>query len=669
MKKALKIILIALASIIVLLVIITLIASPIAKNYVNKHGEELIGRQINIDHLKVNVYNGKVQIYDLKVFEDDGTTEFLTFDTLDVQVKILKLLNNEVHVNYLTLANLKVNVLQNGSNFNFTSILDHFADTTQVEEEKDTTASNWKLGFYNVRLAHWKVYYADKQTGSEWDVKDINIEVPGVYFDGNQSTDAGINLALADGGELNTQVNYTMETNDFNVNLDLKNIALSNIKAYITDIMNINSIQGMLSANLNAKGNLSELLKMNISGNANIAGIDLRTTGNDQVLKCQNIGVNVNKVILDDNIFDIASVTIDGLASHFDLYANTNNFSQLFDVKTATVQKEQPKPEENSTPEPAEPSKPMNLRIGQLRVNNADIVYNDHTLHEPFSFHVANINIASDNLTLSGDNSLTLKAVLPHGGMANIDWKGSLDDIKRSQRLKLDIRNLRLADLSPYTIEYLGQPFTDGIFSFTSLNTINHSQLKGDNRIDIYKPEVGKRRKDIDSALHIPLKAALYILKDKNDKVLLDVPISGNIDSPEFNYMKLVWKTLGNLFVKVATSPARRFAELLGISNNDIEFLAFDPNQSEFTSEQYYILDQLAQVTSYDSNLVIVMKQQVADSVPDSLMKFCEMRNQAVLNYFNQIGVRMSQIEVSNSDERDKRTGFAIESKLRKEDE
>lgn len=659
MNKSLKTILIILSCLVVIFVIITLLVSPIAKSYINNHGEDLIGRKMNIDKLKVNIYSGSVKICDLKVYEDDKSTEFLSFDTLDVSVKLRKLLAKEVYVRHLTLANLDVNVIQNGDKFNFSSIIDHFA--SDDTEEDDTSTSTWKLGFYNIRLAHWKVYYADRKQGSEWNLKDLNIEIPGVYFSGDQATDAGLNLTLADGGELNTQVKYTMETNDFDITLGLKNIALSNIKAYLTDVMNVGELKGNLSADMRAVGNLSKLLDMDISGTASLDGTNITDKGNNTIASCQLIMLKINKISINENFYDIACVEIDNLKSRFDLYKSTNNFSQFFDVKSST-----PAPQEQtSSPDTTtESSKPMQLRIGQFNLHNTQLTFADHTLPDPFSFDITNINASATNLSLSGDNNLKLTAALPHGGNAVIDWKGSLDDIKRAQNLRLNIKNIQLQDLSPYCVAYLGQPLTDGTFSFTSLNTINHSELKGDNHIDIYKPQVGKRRKDVDSTLHIPLKAALYVLKDKDDKVQLDVPISGNIDNPEFSYMKLVWKTLRNLLVKVATSPARGIANALGISNNNLEFLPFEATQTDFTSEQYYVMEQLAQVTNVDSNIVILMEQQIAASENDTCLLHAEERNLAIKRHFANLGVPERQIRISTSTTRSKKTGYALSSEL-----
>ena len=397
----------------------------------------------------------------------------------------------------------------------------------------------------------------------------------------------------------------------------------------------------------------------------NLNGADLRDLDDTPILQCSKIYVDVNNILIAENMFDIASITIDNLSSRLDRYAAGSNFSRLFDVKKdETEQEEAPSDTETDTSAAKEP-KPLNLIIRQFRLNNSDFTFYDHTLPTLFTFPVTKIRAEADSITLSGNNALKLFATLPHGGLAVVNWKGTLDDMKRSQQLRLIIKNLQLKDLSPYSVAYLAQPFTNGVFSFTSHNTIKHSELKGDNHIDIYKPEVGDRQRDVDSALNIPLRAALYVLKDKNDKIQLDIPVKGNIDNPEFNYMKLVWKTLGNLLVKVATSPARGIANALGISGSELEFLPFDATQRGFTSEQYYVMDQLAQIAEYDSNVVIMMEQQISSSANDSTLQMSEGRNMAVRRHMEELGVPSNQLEVTTALTRSKKTGYAISSRYK----
>ena len=208
-----------------------------------------------------------------------------------------------------------------------------------------------------------------------------------------------------------------------------------------------------------------------------------------------------------------------------------------------------------------------------------------------------------------------------------------------------------------------------------SHNTINNSVLNGKNRIDIYKAEVGKKRKDVDAQLNIPVKAALYVLKDKDDKILLDVPVKGNIDSPEFNYMKLVWKTIGNLFVKVATSPIRAIGEAMGLGNSP-EFIKIDANQRDFTSEQYYTIDRVAEMAKMDENIILnlelqtrPMAQTAEGTIDSTIVRNHNRRNMILKRHLVQEGIPEDQIVITTAEPSAdlKREGYAVSTTLKEQ--
>ena len=224
-----------------------------------------------------------------------------------------------------------------------------------------------------------------------------------------------------------------------------------------------------------------------------------------------------------------------------------------------------------------------------------------------------------------------------------------------------------MKQLSPWSVAYTGQPIEDGIFGLTTRLNIRNSQLDNQNKIDIYKAKVGSRRKDVDPEIKIPLKTALYILKDKNDKILIDLPISGNVDSPEFSYMKLVWKTLGNLLVKVATSPVRALGNALGMGNDDLDFIAIEPHQRGLTSENYHLLGDLATIAKSDSLVVITLVQHMPEAANDTVTRGYEFRNEIVRRYMLEQGVNESQISVSTGTPvaEGEKTGYSITSEIK----
>ena len=246
-----------------------------------------------------------------------------------------------------------------------------------------------------------------------------------------------------------------------------------------------------------------------------------------------------------------------------------------------------------------------------------------------------------------------------------MDWEGDISNWKQFQKLRLNIKGLHLTDLSPYMVAYFGMPFSDGVFSFTSMNTINNSKLKGDNRIDIFKPTLGEKRSDVKPKLKLPVKAALYVLKDKDEKVFLPVPVSGDVDSPKFNYFKLVWKTLGNLIVKVVTTPSRAI-EGMKVDDNGNMFIEVDPDERDFTSEQFYQIDKVAELAKMDENVVLELNLVTRPTKSSKVEENHERRNMILKRHLIELGVQERQfsITVSEPDKEVKREGYVVTTKF-----
>lgn len=671
MNKALKISLIILGSIVGLvlfvLLFVSLFGGSIAKNYVNNHAEDLLGRKANVEHVGINLFSGHIAVNGLTIYEDDGTEKFAGFDTLDIGVNLLRLLGHTVYVNHITLAGLDVNVEQDGSRFNFSSILDHFAsDSTEVEEVKDTTPSNWVISLHSIRISNGSARYADLQKNSHWGFDDLNLIVPDFALGGNTGTDAGLTLALAEGGKLKVDASYNAESNDFNADLTLENFALNQAKPYVTDMARVDEIEGRLNLTASAKGNLSQAMDMEIVAKAAIDDVDVKDEHHNSVASLGHLAVDVNKVVLSQNLFDINSVVLNGLTAKYEMFADsTNTFSRLLKPSTPEAKDVAENAESQDSAAKAE-EKPMKLRVGHVELTGINVTYADYTMPDKFVFPVTNIRLQADELTTTGDNNARIFANLPSGGAAIIDWNGNISDWKQSQSLRLNIKNLHLADLSPYMVAYFGMPFADGIFSFTSYNTIRNSQLNGQNRVDTYKPTMGDKRKDVKAKLNLPLKAALYILKDKDEKVVLDVPISGNIDNPEFNYMKLVWKTLGNLMVKVATQPFRSLGNMFGGDNDEL-FIAIDPMEHDFTSEQFYQIDKVTNLAKTDENYHLTMELQHKPTEDATILKNHETRNKVLEMHLKTSGINAEQFTITAAAPSDsvKTEGYAVKLELK----
>jgi len=199
-------------------------------------------------------------------------------------------------------------------------------------------------------------------------------------------------------------------------------------------------------------------------------------------------------------------------------------------------------------------------KIGNLEVDGLNIVYTDMTEPTmPFSYEIKDFELEADNFTTTGHNHIEINAELGGDGEVEATYDGSItnmDDIT----LKLNIKDVDLVALSPMFIQMFGKEVTSGTFEMQSEVSIINRHINATNHIIIDNPKVQKVkglsfRPEYKS---VPLKTALYFLKDKHDKCEIDLPITGSLDDPKFSYQRTLMRSFGRFIVKVISSPFRK---------------------------------------------------------------------------------------------------------------
>lgn len=598
--------LITLGSLIVIILLIFFFISPIAKYMVEKHSKEWIGRQIWINKLDINIFKGTVVTDGFRLLEKDDKTNFVSFDTLSVAINPMKLLSHEINVRYITLDKPRIRIVQDDSIFNFTDIIKRFSKKDTTKDE-DKNAKPWDVGVYNIKLKDGQLSYKDVVRDTKWDLKNLKLNVPGVYFSGKKSTDAGVSFHLAEGGDITTKVKYNMKKNIYGVDVNITELALANLLPYMSDMVNIHVLNGVFSGHVNVDGNVDDPSNVTIKGNMGVKGFYAEDNSGKRLAAVNNLAVEVGKVNPKEGVCDINSVKIDKLSSAFEMYKDHNNFSYLMKPekpKTTGQKKEEAEASKKSK------NKPMHVVVKHFELNHSDFSFSDYTIRMPFSYHLTDINVKSENFSPdNSSNSMMLRTQVPGGGFIFLKWTGSMSSIV-NQRIELMMKNVSLTQFTPYSMEYFAYPIKSGVFSFTSENIIRNYQLNGKNKIDIYDCKVGDKNKSLKPEFNVPLKLALYIIKDKDDRILLDVPVSGNVNSPQFSYRKLIFKTIVNLLVKVAVSPFRFLANTFGFQSDKLSSVEMDPMLADITSEQFETFTKLADLAKKKPDITLDLTQQ-----------------------------------------------------------
>ncbi len=623
MRRSLKITLIIVAVFVSILFVIALLIPPIAKNYIEKHDKELIGRSIRMERLRFNILSGRLRIENLRIGGAGDTTEFFRLDSFDMRIRLLPLLAHRVDIRHIAFGRPDLRIFQRGNHFSFDDIIEHFnasqesadslsvADTTSVEPSRP-----WEIGIYNIGIRQGHIYYKDLLLDAPWGLNDINLFIPGVYFAG-ASTDVGAVLKFAEGGSLKTRVAYDIATSNFDIQLGLQSLSLESLLPYLRQYLNLSRVDGSLSANIRLKGDTEHLLALHTEGDASLSGFKLHDMQERPVIGVDTLSIRLANGDLGQKLFLFDKVYIGGFSSFMELTSNGNNLLTLIKSDTTATAVVTADPLQNEVKEKSPENVPevadsvatdagFTLRVADFEIANSEIVFRDETLHKPFEYRLSDIRMRSRNFDPQSNNNLVLNARMQKTGTARFRWVGSLADLN-NHNISLSLSNVALNDFSPYCEQYTAYPLTQGNLTFRSQNVIRNRNLDGTNHLDIFEPKVDKKRKDIDPEMNIPLKLGLYVLKDKKGHVLMDLPVKGSLDSPEFSYRKIVMKAIGNVLLKVVTAP---FSFLSG-GNKDLEYINIEPQQYTFTSEQYAALDKIAQMLQDKPDMQIALTQRI----------------------------------------------------------
>jgi len=84
-------------------------------------------------------------------------------------------------------------------------------------------------------------------------------------------------------------------------------------------------------------------------------------------------------------------------------------------------------------------------------------------------------------------------------------------------------------------------------------------------------------------------------MQDRDGVIELDVPVTGNLDDPNFRVGRVVWKQIVGIVTKVATAPFTLLAKLFGGGGSQkLDVVDFEPGSSALTPKTEKTLQALA---------------------------------------------------------------------------
>jgi uncharacterized protein involved in outer membrane biogenesis len=299
---------------------------------------------------------------------------------------------------------------------------------------------------------------------------------------------------------------------------------------------------------------------------------------------------------------------------HVDEIGLTDFFSRIIVNPDATLnvqgivvekEKEGEKAENGQPPAPEKeesavsenpPDSPTEVKIERVTLQGGTINFTDRNIQPAFSANLTEVGGRVSGLA-SGEGQkadVDLRGTLEN--YAPLTITGSINPFRETflVDLQANFQDMDISSLTPYSGRYRGYTIQKGKLSLDLQYLIVKQKLESENRVFLDQLTLGDQVESPE-ATKLPVKLAIALLKNRKGEIKLNLPVTGNVDDPQFSVGGVILKILKNILVKAATSPFALLGAILG-GGEEISFLEFEYGSSAIPPTGEKKLSQLSKV-------------------------------------------------------------------------
>ena len=258
--------------------------------------------------------------------------------------------------------------------------------------------------------------------------------------------------------------------------------------------------------------------------------------------------------------------------------------------------KEKEKSKEKTPPEPPAPAQPViPMSIGIVRVIDASANYADFWIQPNFAVGIQTLNGTVEGLSSEPKSRAKVKldGKVDRYAPVNIDGEVNLLSASAYSDIKMSFKGLELTTMTPYSGRFAGYKIDKGKLSVDVSYKIEERKLTAEQHFVIDQLQLGEKV-DSPDAVHLPLKLAVALLKDRNGVIDLPLPITGSLDDPQFKVGPIIWHAVLNLLEKVATAPFAALGHLFGGHGEEMKFIDFTAGSADLDDASKQKLTELS---------------------------------------------------------------------------
>lgn len=468
------------------------------------------------------------------------------------------------------------------------------AEPTEQEKAAAAPSKPWQVLLKDVQARDYMIHLADRSQKEPvtLDVGPLNLDMQGYDSLNKSPFTLKLDTAVGKQGKLQASGQVNLAPVTAKLDVSTRDIDLRIVQAYISPFIQLELRSGMLASELKVDLQNTAPLAFTVTGAATVNQLHTLDTIKDRdFVKWQQLDLNGLSYVHGDALTIDQVKLLQPYARFIINEDRTTNVDDLLIPQPAGATK-------STAEKPVTPSnsKPLGIRIGKIDINDGSANFADLTLTPNFATAVQQLNGQVGTI----DNRQPAPAKVDIKGKvdryAPVTIKGALNPFNPMASLDIatSFKRVELTTLTPYSGKFAGFRIRKGRLNLDVHYLITNGQLKAENKLVIEQLQLGEKV-DSPDAVDLPIRLAVALLKDTDGTISIELPVTGDLNNPQFSVMPIVWQTLRNLVLRAAQAPFKFIGGLVsGGSSQDLGTVAFSAGSSDLSGDAQAALDKLA---------------------------------------------------------------------------
>jgi hypothetical protein len=373
-------------------------------------------------------------------------------------------------------------------------------------------------------------------------------------------------------------MNYNIENGEYSGFVEIVKVELKTFLPYLKQYLKVSDLKGTTSGLVNFAGLDSNFYQLSVYGVLEIDSLAIFDEKSKKIL-----GGEHSKIMLKSSRPMINEVIIDTV--QFDRpYIYLALEDSLFNFEKLMVESPEYLDSANTVAKVAKEEIPVNVVLNRFLINDGLMDFSDQTMREVFNYELSKILVDMDTFSLQ-DEWVNINAKMKLNKRGNLEARLGVNPLEPLRKIELDyvLTDFQLPDINIYSKHYAGLPILFGDMYYVNKTKIIDHQLESNNQLIIRNVEMGRKTGGL---YDIPIKLALFILKDINGDIILDIPVRGDLSDPAVRIGPIVWDTFKSFMFKIVVSPFKALGNLLGVDPKELEDISFDYGDTTLLAKQ-----------------------------------------------------------------------------------